>query len=55
MTLLLAIMCAILIGVVGNTIYQTLFMIGLQRTTVGNTAMISSLVISFCAIFITPS
>lgn len=30
----------ILIGVVGNTIYQTLFMIGLERTSVGNTAIL---------------
>lgn len=30
----------IMIGVVGNTIYQTLFMVGLQRTTVGNTAIL---------------
>jgi drug/metabolite transporter (DMT)-like permease len=30
----------ILIGVIGNTIYQTLFMIGLERTTVGNTAIL---------------
>lgn len=30
----------ILIGVIGNTVYQTLFMIGLQRTTVANTAIL---------------
>ena len=30
----------IMIGVVGNTIYQTLFMIGLERTTVANTAIL---------------
>lgn len=30
----------ILVGVVGNTIYQTLFMIGLEHTTVGNTAIL---------------
>lgn len=30
----------ILIGVVGNSIYQTLFMVGLERTTVGNTAIL---------------
>src|SRR5690242_398238 len=30
----------ILIGVIGNTVYQTLFMIGLERTTVANTAIL---------------
>jgi drug/metabolite transporter (DMT)-like permease len=30
----------VLIGLIGNTIYQTLFMIALERTTVGNTAIL---------------
>jgi drug/metabolite transporter (DMT)-like permease len=30
----------VLIGMIGNTIYQTLFMIALQRTSVGNTAIL---------------
>ncbi|MBW8771975.1 MAG: EamA family transporter [Gemmatimonadetes bacterium] len=30
----------ILIGMIGNTIYQTLFMVALERTTVGNTAIL---------------
>lgn len=30
----------IMIGVVGNSIYQTLFMVGLERTSVGNTAIL---------------
>lgn len=30
----------VLIGLIGNTIYQTLFMVALERTTVGNTAIL---------------
>ena len=30
----------VLIGMIGNTIYQTLFMVALERTTVGNTAIL---------------
>ena len=30
----------ILLGVIGNSVYQTLFMIALERTTVGNTAIL---------------
>ncbi len=30
----------VLIGLIGNTIYQTLFMLALERTTVGNTAIL---------------
>ncbi|MEP6745813.1 MAG: DMT family transporter, partial [Gemmatimonadota bacterium] len=30
----------VLIGLIGNTIYQTLFMVALQRTSVGNTAIL---------------